>query len=163
MLGRSVREFVGSLTASRIIEYRRWHPNSARFALEAVKRIDALLDIERGINGKTVGERLALRKEFGAVVLIDLREWMTAERRKLSRHAPMAKAMPWAGSHGYSPASTAGACTRRRCTRRSAGRRDWTCSHARHARHTRREGSAERGVTIEGAPQRSHSAAREAG
>jgi len=35
-------------------------------ALEAVKRLDALFDIERPINGKTPGERLAMRQEHSS-------------------------------------------------------------------------------------------------
>ena len=34
-------------------------------ALEAVTRIDALFDIERGINGEPAGQRLAVAEEFG--------------------------------------------------------------------------------------------------
>jgi len=33
-------------------------------ALEAVQRIDALFDVERGINGRGVDERLAVRREL---------------------------------------------------------------------------------------------------
>ena len=47
-----------------------------------------LFDIERGINGKATEQRLALRQELSAPVLADLKGWMQAERRKLSRHSP---------------------------------------------------------------------------
>ena len=60
-----------------------------------MKRIDLLFDIERGINGKPAEQRLATRKELSAPVLADLEDWMQAERRKLSRHSPVAKAMDY--------------------------------------------------------------------
>ena len=70
-------------------------PPVSPLALEAVKRIDLLFDIEREINGKSAEERLAVRQELSAPVLADLKEWMQAERVKLSRHAPVAKAMDY--------------------------------------------------------------------
>ena len=70
-------------------------PPISPLALEAVKRIDVLFDIERGINGESAEHRLAVRKEFSAPVLADLKDWMQAERRKLSRHSPVAKAMDY--------------------------------------------------------------------
>src|ERR1700752_4876356 len=41
-------------------------------ALETVKRIDALFDIERDINGRTVAERLAIRQELSAPCVAEL-------------------------------------------------------------------------------------------
>ena len=60
-----------------------------------MKRIDLLFDIERGIVGKPAEQRLALRQELSAPALADLKDWMQAERRKLSRHSPVAKAMAY--------------------------------------------------------------------
>src|SRR5258707_13147689 len=40
-------------------------------ALEAVKRIDVLFDIERGINGVAAEQRLRIRKEQSAPVLAE--------------------------------------------------------------------------------------------
>ena len=70
-------------------------PPVSPLALEAVKRIDLLFDIDRGINGKSAEERLAVRRELSAPVLAELKEWMQAERVKLSKHAPLAKAMDY--------------------------------------------------------------------
>ena len=70
-------------------------PPISPLALEAVKRIDVLFDIERGINGKAAEQRLAVRQELSAPVLADLKGWMQAERRKLPRHSPVAKAMDY--------------------------------------------------------------------
>ena len=64
-------------------------------ALEAVKRIDVLFDIEREVNGRSAEERLAARQEQSVVVLADLEDWMRTERARLSRHAPVAKAMDY--------------------------------------------------------------------
>jgi transposase len=61
-------------------------------ALEAVQRIDALFDIERGINGKAADERRAARQILSAPLVADLHAWMIAERAKLSRGADPAKA-----------------------------------------------------------------------
>ncbi len=64
-------------------------------AFEAVKRIDELFDIEREINGLNAEERLAVRVEQSRPLLDDLEAWMRAERARLSRHAPVAKAMDY--------------------------------------------------------------------
>jgi transposase len=64
-------------------------------AFEAVQRIDALFDIEREINGLSAEQRLAVRVERSAPVLAELEAWMRAERARLSRHAPVAKAMDY--------------------------------------------------------------------
>ena len=80
------------------IAARKWRkdpPPVSPLALEAVKRIDLLFDIERGIVGKSAEERLAVRREMSAPVLADLKDWMQAERAKLSKHSPVAKAMDY--------------------------------------------------------------------
>jgi len=64
-------------------------------ALAAVKRIDALFDLEREINGRGVEQRLAARSAQSAALLADLEAWMREERARLSRHAPVAKAMDY--------------------------------------------------------------------
>jgi transposase len=60
-------------------------------ALEAVKRIDALFDIERRINGLSADERQRARAEQGALLLADLEDWLRQERSKLSRSASVAQ------------------------------------------------------------------------
>lgn len=59
-------------------------------ALEAVKRIDALFDIEREINGLSAQARLAIRQEKSAPLLAELETWLRAERAKLSRSSAVA-------------------------------------------------------------------------
>ena len=60
-------------------------------ALEAVRRIDALFDIERGINGLAADERLRIRKEQSAPLLIELEAWLREQRSRLSRSASVAQ------------------------------------------------------------------------
>jgi transposase len=52
--------------------------------LEAAKRIDALFDIEREINGLTAEERLRAPRTESAALVAELEDWMRAERAKLS-------------------------------------------------------------------------------
>ena len=70
-------------------------PPISPLALEAVTRIDALFDIERGINGQPAGRRLELRRELSAPLLADLESWMRSRRAGLSRHASVAKAIDY--------------------------------------------------------------------
>ena len=108
-------------------------------ALEAVRRIDAIFDVERDINGRWADERLRVRREASADLVAALETWMRAERAKLSRHAEVAKAIdcmltrwpafvspttpqkgrcavsPSAGSRGCSPAPSAGRSAPRSC------------------------------------------------
>jgi transposase len=56
-------------------------------ALEAVRRIDMLFDIERGINGLVADERRRVRKEQSAPLVKALEAWLREERARLSRSA----------------------------------------------------------------------------
>ena len=60
-------------------------------ALEAVRRIDALFDIERGINGQSADERLRVRKEQSAPLLSALEAWLREQRSRLSNASSVAK------------------------------------------------------------------------
>jgi transposase len=64
-------------------------------ALEAVTRIDALFDLERTITGQSPEQRLAVRHKHSAPLVEALKTWMQAERARLSRHCPVAKAMDY--------------------------------------------------------------------
>jgi transposase len=64
-------------------------------ALEAVRRIDALFDIERQINGHSADHRRAVRQEVSAPLLAELEAWMRQERARLSRHNDVAQAMDY--------------------------------------------------------------------
>lgn len=67
----------------------------APLALEAVKRIDVIFDIEREINGLSAPARLAVRRERVVPLVTELEAWMRSERAKLSRHSDVAKAFDY--------------------------------------------------------------------
>jgi transposase len=60
-------------------------------ALEAVKRIDGLFDIERGINGQSAEQRLLVRKEQSAPLLAALEAWLREQRSRLSNASSVAQ------------------------------------------------------------------------
>jgi transposase len=64
-------------------------------ALEAVRRINALFDIERSINGQNAEQRRAVRQELSTPLVADLEEWLREQRPKLSRGNDLAKAMDY--------------------------------------------------------------------
>ena len=64
-------------------------------ALEAVRRIDILFDIERTINGLSAEERLRVRRERSAPHLSTLEAWLRDERGRLSRSASVAEPMDY--------------------------------------------------------------------
>jgi transposase len=59
-------------------------------ALEAVKRIDALFDIERGINGQSAEQRLRVRQEQSAPLVAALEAWLREQRSRLSSASSVA-------------------------------------------------------------------------
>jgi transposase len=71
-------------------------------AIEIVRRIDALFEIERSINGKSAGERLAVRRMLSRPLVDDLGLYMRAQLERLARGHDLAKAIKyvlkrWAG------------------------------------------------------------------
>jgi transposase len=64
-------------------------------ALEAVRRIDVLFDIERTINSQSAERRRQMRQEASAPLIADLERWLREERPKLSRGNDLAKAMDY--------------------------------------------------------------------
>ena len=70
-------------------------PVISPLALEAVRRIDALFDIERAINGQSAERRKAVRQDLSAPLVADLEAWMREQRAKLSRGNDVAKAMDY--------------------------------------------------------------------
>ena len=109
-------------------------PPISPLALEAVKRIDALFDIERAINGEAAEQRFAVRRERSAPLVADLEDWMRTERAGLSRHAAVAKAMDYMLKRWgrLPPASSTTAVSASRTTQRSGalrgialGRKSW--------------------------------------
>ena len=62
-------------------------------ALEAVKRIDAIFDVEREITGLNAAVRHDVRQRLVRPMVEDLHDWMRAERARMSKHNPVAKAI----------------------------------------------------------------------
>jgi hypothetical protein len=60
-------------------------------ALEAVKRIDALFEIEREINGLAADQRMERRRQDSLTIVEELHDWLQTERTKLSRSSPVAE------------------------------------------------------------------------
>jgi hypothetical protein len=101
---RSSRRCVGAMRAASSSSWRTLPrtPGEEKqaapispIALEAVKRIDALFDVEREINGLSVEMPLAARQERSAALVAALEDWMRAKRVKLTRHAAVAKAIDY--------------------------------------------------------------------
>jgi transposase len=59
-------------------------------ALEAVRRIDVLFDIERGINGLAADERLRIRMQQSEPLLAELETWLREQRSRMSGSASVA-------------------------------------------------------------------------
>jgi transposase len=64
-------------------------------AIEIVRRIDALFEIERSINGKSAQERLAVRRASSRPLVDALESYMREQLAKLSRGHDLAKAMQY--------------------------------------------------------------------
>jgi transposase len=62
-------------------------------AIEIVRRIDALFEIERSINGKSAEERLAARQISSRPLVGDLHAYMRAQLARLARGHDLAKAI----------------------------------------------------------------------
>ncbi len=62
-------------------------------ALDAVTRIDAIFAVEREITGLSAAARHEVRRQRVAPLVKDLYDWMLAERARMSKHNPVAKAI----------------------------------------------------------------------
>ena len=63
--------------------------------LEAVKRVDAIFDIERAINGQGTDVRLRVRQESIRPLIGELHDWMTTQRTCISGKDDLAKAFDY--------------------------------------------------------------------
>ena len=54
-------------------------------------RIDAIFDIERGINGLAALERQEARRQLSRPLVEAVHDWLLAERDRMSKHNPVAK------------------------------------------------------------------------
>jgi hypothetical protein len=64
-------------------------------ALEVVRRIAALFDLERSINGQSAEQRRAVRQELSTPLVADLERWLREQRATLSRSNDLARAMDY--------------------------------------------------------------------
>ncbi len=64
-------------------------------ALEAVKRFDALFDVEREITGLTSEARHDARQRLMRPMVQELHDWLRSERARMSKHNPVAKAITY--------------------------------------------------------------------
>ena len=62
-------------------------------ALEAVNRFDAIFDVELEINGLDAQTRREARQELVRPLVTELHDWLRAERARMSKHNPVAKAI----------------------------------------------------------------------
>ena len=67
----------------------------APLAIEAVRRIDLIFDVERDINGLEPDQRHAVRQERVVPLVARLETWMRTERARLSRHNDVSRAMDY--------------------------------------------------------------------
>jgi transposase len=81
--------------ATQLKKRRKASPIIAPLAVEAVRRIDAIFDIERAINGRSAEERRAFRQEHSAPLVAALETWMREHRAQLSRNSKVAEAMDY--------------------------------------------------------------------
>jgi hypothetical protein len=81
--------------ASQLKRRGKTAPVISPLAAEAVRRIDAIFEIERAINGKTADERLAVRKAQTAPLVADLERWLRNARATMARHTPVAGAIDY--------------------------------------------------------------------
>ena len=70
-------------------------PPISPLALEAVRRIDALFDIEREINGQPPDRRLEIRQARSRPLVEGLEAWMREQRAGLSGRSDLGKAMDY--------------------------------------------------------------------
>jgi transposase len=65
----------------------------APIAIETVRRIDELFEIERAINGKSSDERKAIRQERSKPLVVAYEAWLREQRALLSSKSEIAKAI----------------------------------------------------------------------
>jgi transposase len=73
--------------------------SQAPIAAEAVRRIDELFAIERGINGMPAEERLAVREERARPLVLELEAWLRARHERVSRKSETGKAIAYVFNH----------------------------------------------------------------
>ena len=106
VLGHARRKFFELADVEKNIRKGKNAKEVSPIAFEAVKRIDALFDLERDINGKSPAARLEARQHLSAPLVADLERWLRGERALLSKHAKVAKAIDYLLSPNHWPGFT---------------------------------------------------------
>jgi hypothetical protein len=93
----SRRKFFELADIAKAAAARTWKKPAdlSPLALDAVRRIDRIFELERNLNGLPEARRLELRKAQVVPLVDALQTWMREERARLSRHNPVAKAMDY--------------------------------------------------------------------
>lgn len=89
------RKFFELADVAAQLKRRKGAPVISPIAAEAVRRIDAVFDAERAINGRSSAERLAMRQEIAAPLVTELEQWLRPQRASLARHNPVAGAIDY--------------------------------------------------------------------
>ena len=89
------RKFFELADVAGQLKRRKSAPVISPVAAEAVRRIDAVFDAERAVNGRSAAERLAMRQEIAAPLVTDLEQWLRSQRAALARHNPVAGAIDY--------------------------------------------------------------------
>ncbi|WP_368508640.1 IS66 family transposase [Bradyrhizobium lupini] len=120
------------------IEKNAWEGHRGKpvspIALEAVRRLDALFEIERAINGRGADERCAVRHEKSKPLLEDMHAWLLLQREPLSRSSEVLKPMNYMlrrWDHFARFLDDGRICLTNNCAERALrgialGRRNWT-------------------------------------
>ena len=89
------RKFFELADVAGQLKRRKGAPVISPIAAEAVRRIDAIFDAERAVNGRSATERLAMRQEIAASLVAELEQWLRSHRAALARHNPVAGAIDY--------------------------------------------------------------------
>ncbi|CAA9525929.1 MAG: Mobile element protein [uncultured Sphingomonadaceae bacterium] len=89
------RKFFELADVAAQLKRRKGAPVISPIAAEAVKRIDAIFEAERAVNGRSAAERVAMRQELAAPLAADLEQWLRTQRAALARHNPVAGAIDY--------------------------------------------------------------------
>ncbi len=89
------RKFFELADVAAQLKRRKGAPVISPIAAEAVRRIDAVFEAERAVNGRSAADRLVMRREIAAPLVTELEQWLRSQRAALARHNPVAGAIDY--------------------------------------------------------------------